>query len=140
MADDGTVIESDYQSNNNGTFFKFSTMTSPFDLNHPVSGNREFGIYPDPNNPGSYTFYTMGVDRVSDWIFVVGNTLFNGFRRTDQLWTAMQSNMINYINNHGGHAEFYGKKNYIARPNYNLVKDYLEGRISLAELKRRIGC
>ncbi len=142
MADDGTVIESDYQSNANGAFFKFSTMTSPLDFNHPVSGNREFGVYPDPQNPGTYTFYTMGVDRVSDWQFGFIDYVTNGitFRGADQLWSAMQSNMINYINTHGGHAEFYSKKSYIARPDYNLVKDYLEGRISLAQLKSKIGC
>jgi hypothetical protein len=52
----------------------------------------------------------------------------------------MQGNMINYINTHGGHAEYYGKKNYTARPNYDLVKDYLRGKITLAQLKSKIGC
>ncbi|NNU33808.1 hypothetical protein HK413_06020 [Mucilaginibacter sp. S1162] len=115
-------------------------MTSPLDFNHPVSGNREFGVYPDPNNPGSYTFYTMGVDRTSDWFFSTINTFNTVFNGADQLWTAMQGNMINYINTHGGHAQYYGRKNYIARPNYNLVKDYLNGKISLAQLKSKIGC
>ncbi|MGF7079277.1 hypothetical protein [Mucilaginibacter sp. UYCu711] len=140
MADDGTVIESDYQSNNYGTYFKFSTMTSPFDFNHPVSGNREFGIYPDSNNPGTYTFYTMGVDRTSDWMFAFANNFNAVFNGADQLWTAMQTNMINYINTHGGQASFYNKKNYVARPNYNLVRDYLNKKMTLAQLKSLIGC
>ncbi len=117
-------------------------MTSRLDFNHPVSGNREFGIYPDPNNPGSYTFYTMGVDRISDWVFAFGNTLGNGivFTGADQLWNSMQGNMINYINAHGGHAEFYNKKSYIARPRYDLVQDYLDGKITQQQLKAKIGC
>jgi len=45
MTNDGTVIESDYQNTANGVYYKYSTMTSPLDLNHPVSGNREYGVY-----------------------------------------------------------------------------------------------
>ena len=142
MADDGTVIESDYQSNANGTYFRFSTMTSPLDFNHPVSGNREFGIYPDPNNPGTYTFYTMGVDRISDREFGLVNWTTNGvvFDGADRLWNAMQTNMINYINAHGGQASYYSKKSYIARPDWGIVEDYLNGNITYAQLKQKIGC
>ncbi|MFD2864436.1 hypothetical protein ACFSYC_07015 [Mucilaginibacter antarcticus] len=64
------------------------------------------------------------------------NKIFNG---ADQLWTAMQANMINYINTHGGHAEYYNKS-YIAPPDYDLVRDYLNGSITLPQLKTKIGC
>jgi hypothetical protein len=140
MANDGTIIESDYQNSTNGVYYTYSTMTSPLDFNHPVSGNRQFGIYPDPNNPGSYTFYTMGVDRLSDWQFALGGSIIDAFGAADKLWSAMQINMINYINSHGGNAGFYNKKSYTARPDYDLVKDYLDGKITLEQLKRKIGC
>jgi len=142
MVNDGTVILSDYNSGTNGTYFKFSTMTSPLDYNHPVSGNREFGIYPDPNNPGAYTFYTMGVDRISDWSFVLGDwvTFKSVFPGADSLWSSMQDNMINFINTHGGHAELYHQRSYTARPDYDFVKDFLDGRITLDQLKTKIGC
>jgi hypothetical protein len=84
----------------------------------------------------------MGVDRISDWTFAFGNVVVPGaiFSGADRLWNSMQGNMINYINAHGGHAEFYGKKSYIARPDYNLVQDYLDGKITLPQLKAKIGC
>ncbi|MEO6630354.1 MAG: hypothetical protein ABIN13_01490, partial [Mucilaginibacter sp.] len=144
MANNGTVIESDYQSSPSGTYFRFSTLSSPLDFGHPVSGNRDFGIYPDPNNPGSYTFYTMGVDRISDWQFAFANSFGSGpgaiFNGADALWTAMQNNMINYINSHGGHAQFYPNHSNKARPDWDLVKDYLEGRKTFEDLKQEMGC
>jgi hypothetical protein len=142
MADNGTVVESDYQNNSSGAYFKFSTMSSPLDNSHPVSGNREFGVYPDPNNPGHYTFYTMGVDRTSDWFFSMVNTVFPNsvFNGADALWTQMQSNMINFINSQGGHAYFYPTHRFVARPDYSTVQDYLNGTISLDQLKQKIGC
>lgn len=140
MLNNGTVIESDYQTASDKTYFKFSTMTSPLDNNHPVSGNREFGVYNDPGRPGEHTFYIMGVDRVSDWQFAVGNRMVDGFNIADNLWTDIQTQMIAYINSHGGHADTYNKPNYIARPDYNAVQDYLDGTIDLAELKQRLGC
>ena len=142
MFNDGTIVESGYQSGVNGTSYKYTTMSSPLDYNHPVSGNREFGVYADPNSPGTYTFYTMGVDRISDWQFAFGNWLAGNvaFNDADQLWSAMQSNMINYINNNGGQAGYYNKKSYVARPNWNVVQAYLNGTITLQQLKQTIGC
>ncbi|MBK7636218.1 MAG: hypothetical protein IPJ13_19560 [Saprospiraceae bacterium] len=68
MPDDGSVIATQYQP---GTFWTFSTLNAPGwfqggsqDGYHPVSGNRRFGLI--PNQDGSYTFYTSGVDRLTD--------------------------------------------------------------------------
>src|SRR5262249_6332040 len=41
----------------------FSTVWTPDDEWHPVSGNREFGYVEDAD--GGYTFYTRGADRLS---------------------------------------------------------------------------
>lgn len=144
MADDGTVVESDYQSTTNYAYYKFSTMASPLDNSHPVSGNREFGVYKDPTHTGQYVFYTMGVDRTSDWMFATVNGVIPGysiiFNGADKLWKDMQDHMIKYINAHGGQAGFYNKRSYIARPDYSVVKDYIQSKITLAQLKQKIGC
>jgi hypothetical protein len=143
LLDDGTVVESDYQSNSNSAYFTFSTMISPMDGIHPVSGNRRFGVYADPNRPGEFTFYTMGVDRTSDWVRDIANTSIfgqQGFKAADALWSDIQKNMINKIKADGGQAQYYSEPNYIARPDYITVKDFLDGKISIEELKRKIGC
>ena len=141
MLDDGSVVESDYwrstNTNPQRNRFTFTTITSPLDYNHPVSGNREFGIFGDPA-ANDFTFYTMGVDRTSDWMFSLvnsKNTVFNG---ADALWTNIQKNMVKYINTNGGQA--MQQVPIIARPNWDDVKDYLQGKIDFTELKRRLGC
>ncbi len=140
LLNDGTVVESDYQSNANESYFTFSTIGSPLDGAHPVAGNRRFGVYADPARPGEFTFYTMGVDRTSDLLMATGNAAGWGFDSADALWNDIQKNMINNINPKGGHADYYNKKSYIARPDYETVKDYLKGDITLPELKQKIGC
>ncbi|ODT53308.1 MAG: hypothetical protein ABS68_06145 [Niastella sp. SCN 39-18] len=52
---------------------------------HLVEGNRRFGIYSDPDHPGEYVFYTMGVDRAWDLIFDKGNNFISGFAKADSL-------------------------------------------------------
>lgn len=141
---DGSVIESGYSRYNSGGYqthnFTFSTMTTPLDFNHPVSGNRRFGIYSDPDHPGEFVFYTMGVDRTSDWFFDVGNNMTKGFESADSLWTSLQNGMAKFINDNTGTASFYSKAQIIARPKWDEVKEYLKGNIDFLELKRRLGC
>lgn len=153
MADDGTIVESEYNQNfainHESHNFTFTTMKSPLDFDHPVAGNRRMGIYnytgSDPLRQGELTFYTMGVDRISDptfefinWLGSGDGTIFNG---ADSLWKLMQSNMITFINGNGGQAEIYRDLPELkARPNWNDVKDFLMKKIDMAELKRRLGC
>ena len=139
----GSVIMSGYQnqylpSNYISHNFTFSTLVTPKDDFHPVSGNRKFGIYTD--NSGGYTFYTMGVDRISLNIFVAGSNFFDlfgnsGFEDADLLWTGMQTNMINYINSNGGSAQNYSRTNYIVRPKYEDIDKFLKGLITYQQLK-----
>jgi hypothetical protein len=143
MTNDGSVILSGYQnsylpSNYQSHSFIFSTIVTPFDGYHPVSGNRKFGIYTD--NSGGFTFYTMGVDRISKNIFVAGSNVFDffgnsGFEDADELWSGMQINMINYINSHGGSAQNYSRTNYIVRPKYATIEQFLRGQITYQQLK-----
>lgn len=63
---DGSVILSRYRnqisinSNYENHNFMFSTLNSPLDFDHPVAGNREFGIYNTVDNLNRYFFYAMG--------------------------------------------------------------------------------
>ncbi|MBK8711317.1 MAG: hypothetical protein IPL97_05540 [Niastella sp.] len=121
-------------------FFNIKLGNTLLDYEHPEGGNRRFGIYYDPDHPGEYVFYTMGVDRAWDWIFDWGNEPFGGFKRADSLWSSMQQGMIQFIQNNNGSATFYSSHNTIARPHWTDVEDYLKGDIDFMELKRRLGC
>lgn len=143
--DNGTVLLSDYQQVNTGITqknrFKFTTMSSPLDHEHPVAGNREFGIYNTNEFPNEFTFYTMGVDRTWDLWNTLGEFAFNGFQQADNLWLNVQQNVSNYINSTpGGNAAFYSKRAYTARPQWEDVKDFLRGLITFETLKQRLGC
>ncbi len=135
-----TYLSSGYQSHS----FTASTMQTPLDNEHPVAGNRRWGIYNDAH--GGFTFYTMGVDRIWDWWTQAGSNAVgrltgnDGFDRADELWTDVQQNVINFVNANGGSAVYYSKKHIIARPKWNDVKDYLKGLISFEVLKQRLGC
>ena len=111
--------------------------SSPLDYNYPVSGNREFGIFANPGGSG-FTFYTMGVDRTSDWVFGNLNTFDWGFNAADRLWSNVQQKMVQYINNNGGQA--YIQTPVKARPNWRNVDRYLRGEITFSQLKHLLGC
>ena len=146
LIEKGSVVLSDY-SRNNGVNqqwhrFKFSTLATPLDWNHPVSGNREFGIYNPPNAPNELCFYIMGVDKTSGGIFsapFLSDIVFDG---GDKLWLNIQLNMAKYINDNGGQASATGYSNGTikARPKWEDIKDYLKGNIDLQVLKQRLGC
>jgi hypothetical protein len=123
MANDGSVILSDYSNmvNTDGSqthSFTFSTLETPFDLEHPVAGNRKFGIYSNPSNPNAFTFYTMGVDRTWDGWFKMLNLNNYGFEQADKLWLNIQENLIKFINAMGGVASTFSQKSHISRPDY----------------------
>ncbi|MBK8711318.1 MAG: hypothetical protein IPL97_05545 [Niastella sp.] len=115
------------------------------DYEHLIPINQRFGIYPDPDHPGEFVFYTMGVDRIWDGTFSFGNWLkeqvtTDGFEDADILWSSMQEGMIQYIHDNGGAASFYSNHNSTARPKWGDVEEYLKGHIDFPELKRRLGC
>lgn len=116
--DEGSVIVSDHSS----TSWTFSTISAPFDGNHPVSGNREFGF--TQNSNGSYTFYTKGVDRITDSInsILAKKPTFNG---ADNLWKSFQQGIKDYVNIHGGSASVNNPE--ILRPDWNQVQKVFNG-------------
>lgn len=104
----------------------FSTVWTPRDGYHPVSGNREFGV--SDNNDGTVTFYTRGVDRISGLFFrgvdtvagVAGAGVFDG---GDAVWRSFQDHI---------HSDFPGNRSevhapVIHRPDYAKVKSILNG-------------
>jgi hypothetical protein len=152
---DGSVIVSDVFSDPGvASSFTVTTIKSPWDNLHPVSGNRKFGIIQDLN--GGYSIYTTAVDRVTKKINEdIGDIIEdfggnNGLETADDLWRAFQTNMIEFINHPStfmndptaipGSASLYQLPEIILRPDYNYVKDYLTGRKTLEELRQSMGC
>lgn len=139
-----TVVVSDYHTSDilgdEKARFKFATISAPLNGYHPVSGNREFGIFADGRYPGEYAFYTMGVDRVTDILGTIAGKANIGYERADKLWTRIQEQMVSFIIANGGNAEFYSPKNIKARPNWDEVEMVLKDQIDFNELKRRLGC
>lgn len=138
---DGTVVTSDYYRSQSPQPYKsrfmYSTISSPLDIAHPVSGNREFGIFANPGGNG-YTFYTMGVDRTTNIFFGIGNTFNMAFNAADNLWKHVQQKMTAYVNNNGGQA--FPHTPIIARPRWDRVEKYLRGQMTFSMLKQTLGC
>ena len=66
---------------------------------HPVSGNREFGIR--SVGGGKYEIYTRATDRPTDKLFPRESTVFKG---ADKLWQSWQARVVDYIKANGGSA------------------------------------
>ena len=136
--DDGSVITSGYQIsysappfNNflNGNWM-FTTIKTPFgfltqglDGPHPVSGNRKFGLTRNQN--GSYTFYTRGVDRVTDGLDIALIVEKFKFSKADNLWQSLQQGIKNYIQNNSYGNVITVNTPVTWRPKYDEIKDVL---------------
>lgn len=101
----------------------FSTTWTKDTNNHPVSGNRQFGLAilkPSATLPSTYAgvnftnrdkdvlyFYTRGVDRVtkSELSVLASSAVFNGGHTC---WQTMKMLLMTYINLHGGIAADVG--------------------------------
>jgi hypothetical protein len=111
--DDGSVVCSQASS----TEFRVSTVRIGEDGYHPVSGNREWGVWRSGSATGvdridwstgrhyeltvdEWTFYTRGADRLSTLAQPEGITFAEG----DRLWRSMQARFCSYIIDHGGAA------------------------------------
>jgi hypothetical protein len=128
LSDDGDVICSDYASNH----WIFSTIQSPKSFQHPVSGNRMFGF--DKNKDGSYTFYTRGLDRITDFggsalEWFANKVNASTFSLAEPLWTSFQNKIKDFTNSNGGISTVLTPT--IERPDFDSVKDYLSGRTNV---------
>lgn len=96
-AEDGAVVLSESATDH----WTFSTLWTPSDLDHPVSGNRRFGFSPVPGT-GELIFYTRGADRVTtSGNNLIGQEMFEG---ADRLWTSFQERVAAFVNANGGAA------------------------------------
>ena len=138
-AGDGSVICSKHDDDN----WIFTTIEVPwrfgqeYDGIHPVSGNREFGLIDNGN--GKYTFYTRGVDRMTDSfesLFVENTTIIsNAFDAPDMLWNSLRSGINNFVNNNSGVTnDLSTTPPKIFRPSWNQVRRVLIGEIPISEL------
>jgi hypothetical protein len=85
VLEDGSVVTTDYDTDH----WVFSTVTTPMDRTHPVSGNREFGAINNGN--GTATIYTRGTDRVSTrFNDLLDGTIVNIFDNGHDVWVGLQ--------------------------------------------------
>jgi hypothetical protein len=128
---DGSVICSE----NNSMSWTFTTIESPMDWNHPVSGNRQFGL--NYNSDGTYTFYTRGVDRIAEsfdnWVGGI-NAIPSAFDGADALWTTFQNNLGSFINSSANQGQASIQNPQIDRVDWDLVKDVLQGNKPISDL------
>ncbi len=64
---------------------------------HPVSGNREWGIF--KNDRGTYMFYTRAADRT---LYIDHPSI--GYGVGDVLWRGLQAGVAKFVNSNGGSA------------------------------------
>nr|WP_314490574.1 hypothetical protein [uncultured Chryseobacterium sp.] len=128
-ADNGTVICSGWGSQ----AWIFTTVKSPWDGEHPVSGNRLFGYFIDAN--GDMFIYTRGVDRFTTKFSNNGMqyTIENfGYSAAKDMWKNMQQKLKIFVNNNGGTSSVISGVDY--QPNYIFIKDYLKGQKPITAL------
>ncbi|MGB3181719.1 MAG: hypothetical protein WBB45_10035 [Cyclobacteriaceae bacterium] len=133
---DGVVICSEKENYS----WKFMTLEAPIDMNHPVSGTREFGIIENEDN--TYTLYTRGVDRftsnsqenIAFMIDLVTTGFPSPFQGADDFWKPLQMGVVNFVKDNGGQAvEGTVIKE---RPDWDKIKEVLEGSRPVSD----IGC
>lgn len=128
---DGTVICSSNSTNE----WTFTTVESPVDWNHPVSGHRQFGVV--TNGDGTYTFFTRGVDRVTENFDLTMADWFKTktpFQGGDALWTSFQVKLEAFINNPTNAGVAQKQNPVTARPDWEKVKDVLLGNRPISDL------
>jgi hypothetical protein len=140
-AGDGSVVCSETDSNH-WVFTTLEVPWSPSDDNadgiHPVSGNREFGLVHNSN--GSYTFYTRGVDRMTNGFeSIIGENsnivMGSPFDNPDILWNSLKTKVYNFVTSNGGLAQpVLNIDNKIWRPNWVKVRQVLRGDIPISDL------
>ena len=133
MDDNGSVILSDHAPDH----WTVSTIRTPMDGNHPVTGNRSWGYKANPN--GSFTFYVTGADRLTAPAHQIAQALFGiPFSGADKLWMSFQNKLSDFINAHQGNANVGSVTT--ERPDYAALKDYFDGKITIEQLKAKGAC
>ena len=92
--DTGGVVTAAHSSTLGGSSWIFSSMYTPRDLDHPVSGNREFGIKPKDD---TWLLYTRGADRVTNLLYYPASEIAV-FPGGDNLWHNVFQNITSFVN------------------------------------------
>ncbi|MCY7277810.1 MAG: hypothetical protein LH702_29750 [Phormidesmis sp. CAN_BIN44] len=98
--DSGSVVVSEFRSD----YWIFSTLWTPKDLAHPVSGNRQFGFSVDSNL--GFIFYARGADRTTRIVDNLASRLV--FSSAHSLWKSFQNKIEAFVNANGGVARILG--------------------------------
>lgn len=128
-ADNGTVVCTGFGAQ----AWIFTTVKSPWDGEHPVSGNRLFGYFIDSS--GNMVIYTRGVDRFTT---KVSNNALQytiesfGYSEAKTMWETMQQKVSTFVNSKNGSSTILPGIDYT--PNYIFVKDYIKGTKQLNQL------
>ena len=93
--DDGSVLCSRFT----GTEWVFSTAFTPADLNHPVSGNRAFGVRAEG---ATFVAYTRAADRTTTLADAALSSMV--FDAAFRLWLSFQTRLMRLIIDNGGIA------------------------------------
>ncbi|MBM7419854.1 MULTISPECIES: hypothetical protein [Chryseobacterium] len=128
-ADNGTVVCTGFGAQ----AWIFTTVKSPWDGEHPVSGNRLFGYFID--NSGDMVIYTRGVDRFTTKISnnALQYTIESfGYSEAKTMWETMQQKVSTFVNSKNGSSTILPGIDYT--PNYIFVKDYIKGTKQLNQL------
>jgi hypothetical protein len=96
--DDGSVVCSLFDTKR----WIFSTLHTPEDGAHPVSGNREFGFF--RTEEGWTMFYIRGADRATELHHDMANVIDVVFGAAEDLWKSYQKNLVKFIVDNGGSA------------------------------------
>lgn len=99
----GTVFTAQHSLDTNNPNWIFSTAYTFGDGNHPVSGNRQFGIQYEGNHV--WTFFTRGADRTTNSAYnLLKGSIFSG---AENLWIQLQARVVEDItkNGRGGVAQ-----------------------------------
>jgi len=128
-ADNGTVVCSGWGSQ----AWIFTTVKSPWDGEHPVSGNRLFGYFIDVS--GDMVIYTRGVDRFTtkfsnNAIQYTAESF--GYSEAKKMWQNMQQKVSTFVNSKNGNSSIIEGTDYT--PNFIFVKDYLKGKKPITAL------
>lgn len=136
ISNDGSVLCSETNNDN----WTFTTLEAAGDWTHPVSGNREIGYFYDPKDGlnGSYTFYTRGVDRITESIdteIATWMQLDSPFQGGDNLWFSFQNGIADFVNDSNNGAGLAIALPYVTnRPNWEEIKDVLLGNKPISDL------
>lgn len=130
VSNDGSVITTTHTQGQQSAGWTFTTIHDAFIVDHPVSGNRTFGLYA---TSGGYMFYTQGADRLTNYL---GENLQQvagvPFTKADALWMSMQEKIRQFALTHGANATIMAP--VTNRPNWNEVKRALNQNQSLSTI------